>query len=42
MRTVINVRAGEGGDDSKLLVQDMVAVYKKWINQEKIQVTGEY
>ena len=28
---LLNVRAGEGGADSKLLVHDMVAIYKKWI-----------
>ena len=41
MTTLINVRAGEGGDDSKLLVQEMVSIYKKWLAQEKIHVTEE-
>ena len=26
---IIEIRAAEGGDDSKLLVQDMVGIYRK-------------
>lgn len=29
MSIIVEVRAGEGGDDAKLLVQDQVAVYVK-------------
>lgn len=28
-KVVVEVRAAEGGDDSKLLVQDMAAVYMR-------------
>ena len=41
MALIINVRAGEGGADSKLLVQDMVGIYKKWIVANKINILSE-
>jgi len=41
MKLILNVRAGEGGSDSKLLVQDMVAVYKKWIAANNLTVLTE-
>lgn len=32
MKTVIEIQAAEGGDDSKLLIKDMLAIYKKACN----------
>ncbi len=29
MKTIVELRASEGGDDSKLLVEDMVGIYTK-------------
>ena len=29
MKTLVEIRAGEGGDDAKLLVLDQYAIYKK-------------
>ena len=41
MALILNVRAGEGGDDSKLLVQDMVFIYKKWIQAKGFSLLSE-
>lgn len=29
MRMLMEIRAGEGGDDAKLLVKDMLAIYAR-------------
>jgi len=29
MKTIIEIRAAEGGQDSKLLVEDMAGIYQK-------------
>jgi len=29
---IVEIRAAEGGDDSKLLVEDMISVYRKSAN----------
>ena len=41
MALILNVRAGEGGDDSKLLVQDMVAMYKRWMQSKGFSLLSE-
>lgn len=30
----IEIRAGEGGDDAKLFVSDLLAAYIKWFDRE--------
>lgn len=27
---ILEIRAGEGGDDAKLLVRDQLAIYARW------------
>lgn len=29
----IEIRAGEGGDDAKLFVEDLMTAYKKWFDR---------
>lgn len=31
---LIEIRAGEGGDDAKLLVQDQIGIYAKYAQME--------
>jgi protein subunit release factor A len=33
---IIEIRDAEGGEDSKLLVKDMVGIYLKWATNNKI------
>jgi len=36
MSVIIEIRAAEGGGDSKLLVNDQVSIYRKVANQERL------
>jgi peptide chain release factor 1 len=36
MKAILEIRAGEGGDDAKLFVQDMVRMYTKYFERNKI------
>lgn len=40
MKTIIEIKAAEGGDDAKLLIQDMLSIYKKACNAHSFSVTG--
>lgn len=40
MKTIIEIKAAEGGDDAKLLIQDMLSIYKKACNVHSFSVTG--
>jgi len=33
---IIEIRDAEGGEDSKLLVKDMLNIYLKWSNNNKV------
>lgn len=39
MKTIIEIKAAEGGDDAKLLIQDMLSIYKKTCNAHSFSVT---
>ena len=36
---ILEIKSGEGGADSKLLVNDMLSVYKKAANQNNFSLT---
>ncbi len=38
MKTLIQIQAAEGGEDSKLLVQDMLLIYKKACNLHSFSI----
>lgn len=40
MKTIIEIRPAEGGNDAKLLAEDMLNIYRKACNINKISVTG--
>lgn len=33
MNAIVEIRAGEGGDDAKLLVHEMVKIYQKFASR---------
>ena len=39
MKTIIEIRAAEGGKDAKLLVKDMANIYKKAANRKGFSIT---
>lgn len=36
MTIIVEIRAGEGGDDAKLLVEDQVGIYAKMALRERL------
>ncbi len=38
MKTIIEISAAEGGQDSKLLVEDMLSIYKKACNLHSFSI----
>lgn len=40
MKTVIEIRPAEGGDDAKLLAEDMLNIYKKACNVNGFSIDG--
>jgi protein subunit release factor A len=40
MNTIISIQSAEGGDDAKMLIQDMLSIYKKACNVHSFSVTG--
>lgn len=34
MKYILEIRAGEGGDDAKLFVKDLMNSYIKWFDKE--------
>lgn len=41
-KIVIELRAGTGGDDSKLLIKDMAALYIKAANSNNFVINNEH
>lgn len=42
MKITIEIRAGEGGDDAKLLVEDQAAIYLAYCKLNNLDVDVEY
>jgi peptide chain release factor 1 len=42
MKAILEIRAGEGGDDSKLFVRDMLRMYLKYFESKKIKAHPIY